>query len=202
MLKRLRRASSAPAVLPGDGVAVTADACRNCGTPVQDAYCPHCGQETTIALPTARAFLREAAGRYVALDGRTWRTIAGLVVPGFLTREYLAGRRRRYVRPGRLFLKCVPQRHALEFGQLVSSLVQRDRDAVDARQRVTQLVYSEGNELALQNVPLLHFLAKERVLEEGGGEDADRRKRVAVGLVCGSMGPGEKAEASLSADQW
>lgn len=79
--------------------------CANCGTPVDDAYCPHCGQETAIALPTARAFLREAAGRYVAFDGRLWRTLGALFTrPGYLTREYLAGRRRRYVRPGRLFL--------------------------------------------------------------------------------------------------
>jgi hypothetical protein len=68
-------------------------------------YCPNCGQETNLALPTVRAMLREAAGRYVALDGRMWRTLAALLFrPGFLTREYLAGRRRRYIRPARLFL--------------------------------------------------------------------------------------------------
>jgi uncharacterized protein DUF3667 len=49
--------------------------------------------------------LREAAGRYVALDGRMWRTLIALLFrPGFLTREYFAGRRRRYIRPARLFL--------------------------------------------------------------------------------------------------
>ncbi|HQR11861.1 MAG TPA: DUF3667 domain-containing protein [Casimicrobiaceae bacterium] len=58
-----------------------------------------------MKLPTARVFLREAAGRYVALDGRMWRTLAALLFrPGFLTREYYRGRRRRYIRPARLFL--------------------------------------------------------------------------------------------------
>ncbi len=58
-----------------------------------------------MKLPTARAFLREAAGRYVSLDGRLWRTLVALLFrPGFLTREYLEGRRRRYIRPARLFL--------------------------------------------------------------------------------------------------
>ncbi|HEY5307768.1 MAG TPA: DUF3667 domain-containing protein, partial [Casimicrobiaceae bacterium] len=58
-----------------------------------------------MKLPTARVFLREATGRYVSLDGRMWRTLAALLFrPGFLTREYLAGRRRRYIRPARLFL--------------------------------------------------------------------------------------------------
>ena len=58
-----------------------------------------------MKLPTARIFLREATGRYVSLDGRLWRTLAALLFrPGFLTREYFAGRRRRYIRPARLFL--------------------------------------------------------------------------------------------------
>jgi hypothetical protein len=79
--------------------------CRNCGAVATGSYCPDCGQETRIALPTAWEFLREAAGRLVALDGRLWRTVFALLFrPGFLTREYLSGRRRRYVRPARLFV--------------------------------------------------------------------------------------------------
>jgi uncharacterized protein DUF3667 len=79
--------------------------CRDCGAPAPDAYCPACGQETRERLPTLREFMREAAGRYVALDGKLWKTLGALLFrPGFLTREYLAGRRRRYIRPARLFL--------------------------------------------------------------------------------------------------
>ena len=81
------------------------DACRNCGAHASGHFCPNCGQETRIALPTFPAFMREAAGRYVALDGRLGRTLAALVArPGFLTLEYFAGRRKRYIRPARLFL--------------------------------------------------------------------------------------------------
>lgn len=79
--------------------------CRNCGADAPGAFCPACGQETTLQLPRAGTFLREAAGRYVAFDGRMWRTLFALAFrPGFLTREYLAGRRKRYVRPSRLVL--------------------------------------------------------------------------------------------------
>lgn len=75
--------------------AIAPQTCRNCGAPVGGAYCATCGQETALRLPTLREFLREAAGRYVALDGRFWRTVLALLArPGFLTREYLAGRRR------------------------------------------------------------------------------------------------------------
>jgi hypothetical protein len=79
--------------------------CRNCGAPTAGAFCPRCGQETNLRLPTLREFLREAAGRYVAFDGRFWRTLIALAFrPGRLTREYFAGRRRRYIRPARLYL--------------------------------------------------------------------------------------------------
>jgi len=85
--------------------AAGATLCRNCGASIDGKFCPQCGQETEFRLPTLREFLREAAGRYVALDGRLWRTVLPLVMrPGFLTREYLVGRRRRYIRPARLYL--------------------------------------------------------------------------------------------------
>lgn len=85
--------------------AATNRRCRNCGAAAPGVFCPACGQETRGDLPTLREFMREAAGRYVALDGRLWKTVGALLFrPGFLTREYLAGRRRRYVRPARLFL--------------------------------------------------------------------------------------------------
>ena len=88
-----------------DDRAVGDVACRNCGAEAPGAYCPSCGQETALELPRAGQFMREAAGRYVALDGRMGRTLFALLFrPGFLTREYLAGRRRRYVRPARLVL--------------------------------------------------------------------------------------------------
>jgi hypothetical protein len=79
--------------------------CRNCGAHATGHFCPNCGQETRVALPTFAAFMREAAGRYVAMDGRLWRTLAALILrPGYLTKEYFAGRRKRYIRPARLFL--------------------------------------------------------------------------------------------------
>ena len=88
-----------------DAPAADGHACRNCGARATGHYCPNCGQETRLALPTFGTFMREAAGRYVALDGRAWRTLFALVArPGFLTLEYFNGRRRRYIRPARLFL--------------------------------------------------------------------------------------------------
>ena len=80
-------------------------ACRNCGTEAPLKFCPECGQETTLHPPTLGEFLHEFVGHYVALEGTLWRTLWLLVLrPGRLTREYLDGRRRRYVLPLRLYL--------------------------------------------------------------------------------------------------
>jgi hypothetical protein len=93
---------------PGAPGTVTADAaksCVNCGATAGGAYCPACGQETDVRLPTLRQFMRDATGSLVALDGRLWRTLRALLTqPGFLVREYFRGRRKYYVRPARLFL--------------------------------------------------------------------------------------------------
>ena len=78
--------------------------CRNCGAAADGKYCPECGQETALHPPSALEFLHEFIGHYVALEGALWRTLKALAVPGRLTLEYFAGRRRTYVLPLRLYL--------------------------------------------------------------------------------------------------
>jgi Protein of unknown function (DUF3667) len=95
-----------PPVEPrADAVPLLTRRCRNCGESAPAQFCPACGQETRESLPTFREFMRDAMGRLVAFDGRLWRTLHALAFrPGFLTRAYLAGVRRKYVLPARLFL--------------------------------------------------------------------------------------------------
>ena len=81
-----------------------ASACRNCGAPAASPFCPECGQETAPHPPTAREFLHEFVGHYIALEGALWKTLRVLARPGALTLEYFAGRKRRYVLPLRLYL--------------------------------------------------------------------------------------------------
>ena len=83
----------------------TDNACRNCGATTSGNYCHMCGQETCLHAPSLGEFLHEFIGHYVALEGRLWGTIARLLFrPGLLTTEYIAGRRKRYVEPLRLYL--------------------------------------------------------------------------------------------------
>jgi hypothetical protein len=128
-----RAAAELPDAATGAPRADEPATCRNCGASAPGAFCPACGQETSIALPSARQFLKDAAGRYVAFDGRMWRTLAALLFrPGFLTQEYFAGRRRRYVRPARLFLVLslvmfLAIRFAVGTPELADGMIQIDR---------------------------------------------------------------------------
>lgn len=79
--------------------------CHNCGAAVSYHYCAVCGQETKLHVPSAAEFIHEFVGHYIALEGRLWKTLAALLFrPGFLTREYIEGRRVRYVEPLRVYL--------------------------------------------------------------------------------------------------
>jgi Protein of unknown function (DUF3667) len=82
--------------------------CANCGQAFgapRPAYCPACGQETQIKAPTVGEFLQQFGGAYFSTEGALWRTFKLLLTrPGELTAQYLAGRRKHYVLPLRLFL--------------------------------------------------------------------------------------------------
>ena len=87
---------------------VPAAACANCGAALatpRPNFCPACGQETTLRPPRLGEFLQQFGGAYFATEGALWRTLKLLLLqPGELTRQYLAGRRRHYVLPLRLYL--------------------------------------------------------------------------------------------------
>lgn len=82
-----------------------AGTCKNCGASTSGNFCQACGQATHLHVPSAREFLHEFLSHYVALEGKLWRSLMLLLFkPGFLTREYIEGRRVRYVEPLRLYL--------------------------------------------------------------------------------------------------
>ena len=85
--------------------APTPSSCANCGAPLAARYCGSCGQRADIQANTLGHFLGEATEVLTHADSRVWGTIWLLLArPGFLTREYFAGRRARYLQPFRLYL--------------------------------------------------------------------------------------------------
>jgi hypothetical protein len=79
--------------------------CPNCSATVSGHFCHACGQETVLHPPSAREFVHEFIGHYVALEGKLWKSLGLLLFrPGRLTLEYIKGRRVRYVQPLRMYL--------------------------------------------------------------------------------------------------
>ena len=91
----------APAATPAPVV----PRCDNCGASVPGRYCGACGQRLEPPIHSLWHFLRVATEDVTHADSRLWRTLAALLFkPGFLTREFLDGRRARYLPPVRLYL--------------------------------------------------------------------------------------------------
>ncbi len=79
--------------------------CPNCSAPLGGHYCSQCGQRNWPGGLTFSAVAGEAFEEVFSWDSRIWRTLVALVFrPGFLTAEFVAGRRARYVPPFRLYL--------------------------------------------------------------------------------------------------
>lgn len=79
-------------------------ACANCGAPMLGAFCYACGQPAQGMIRHLASVLSDAADTVFNIDSRVFRSIVPLYFrPGYLTEEYFAGRRTRYVTPFRLF---------------------------------------------------------------------------------------------------
>lgn len=79
--------------------------CANCGAALTGLYCHACGQKHEPHIHSIGHFLEETTESLTHADSRLWRTIALLLArPGFLTAEFFAGRRARYLPPIRLYL--------------------------------------------------------------------------------------------------
>ena len=79
--------------------------CKNCGKVFSGHYCPECGQsEKEVNRPFSIVFY-DFLGNIFAFDTRFWKTFINVLFrPGFLTKEFFAGRRVRYAPPMRFFI--------------------------------------------------------------------------------------------------
>ncbi|HEV7228706.1 DUF3667 domain-containing protein [Brevundimonas sp.] len=81
--------------------------CTDCGLPVSGNFCANCGQPTHVHRSLLH-LVEEVLHGVVHFDGRIWRTLPLLAInPGRLTREWIQGRRTRYVSPLAIFLFSV-----------------------------------------------------------------------------------------------
>jgi hypothetical protein len=79
--------------------------CQNCGEPLLGEHCYSCGQPTKGLVRHFSSIVGDFMDSVFEFDSRILRTLGPLLLrPGYLTLEYFAGRRVRYVSPVRLFV--------------------------------------------------------------------------------------------------
>lgn len=79
--------------------------CLNCGTIVQGHYCQNCGQENTEPKETFWGMVTHFFYDITHFDGKFFVTLKDLFFkPGFLSAEYIRGRRVAYLHPIRMYI--------------------------------------------------------------------------------------------------
>jgi hypothetical protein len=79
--------------------------CLNCGATVAGRYCQVCGQENSVSQMSIWALARHFVYDIFHFDGKFFETLRYLLFkPGFVPREYISGKRERYLEPVRMYL--------------------------------------------------------------------------------------------------
>jgi hypothetical protein len=78
--------------------------CENCNAVLAGPFCHACGQPGHNPNKHLGHAIEEVFESFWHLDGRIFRTLRDLMVPGRIARNYLAGKRVAYVQPLRLFV--------------------------------------------------------------------------------------------------
>lgn len=79
--------------------------CGNCHQPVEGRFCRNCGQEDRTYLLSLTELVGDFFGELTNFDSRFFRSMKPLLFrPGWLTLEYMRGRRQHYFPPIRMYI--------------------------------------------------------------------------------------------------
>jgi len=79
--------------------------CLNCGNTVQGKFCSNCGQENLEIRENFGHLMNHAISDYFHFDHQFFNTIKPLLFkPGYLTNEYMAGKRVKYLHPVKMYI--------------------------------------------------------------------------------------------------
>ena len=164
--------------------AVAQPQCPECGEPIPERFCTRCGEKRVEARDYSLPhFLGEAVNVFANLESPLARSFFALIFrPGLLTAEYLAGRRKRYLKPLQLFVLCnvifffgqpltgfstlttplnvhltgVP--YKLTARRMVGGELQRQKATLDEyRPRFDAVIQNQAKTLVIVMVPMLAF---------------------------------------------
>lgn len=83
------------------------DSCYNCGESLknEENYCPNCGQKNMDLNISFKELLKDFASDYFTFDSKFFRTIIPLIIkPGKVPKDFIEGKRLKYLAPLRGFL--------------------------------------------------------------------------------------------------
>jgi hypothetical protein len=81
--------------------------CKNCGNPVTEKFCAHCGQAVTAKRITLGALVHDIVHLFTHLDKGFGFTLKQLFTrPGRMQREYIEGNRASHQKPFSMFFIC------------------------------------------------------------------------------------------------
>jgi len=81
--------------------------CLNCGQPLlgTENFCSYCGQKNTTRKLTFNNFISNIFSGFTSYDSRFWKTFIPLLTkPGKVSKDYIEGKRSRFVNPFQLYL--------------------------------------------------------------------------------------------------
>jgi len=92
-------------IIPNVDAVIEADLkCLNCGTPLDDRFCKHCGQDSKEFKKSIWKVFLQFFETFTDFDNKVWSSLGPLIFkPGFLTKEFLIGRRKSYLNPIQMY---------------------------------------------------------------------------------------------------
>lgn len=145
--------------------------CLNCGATVHGKYCHVCGQENVEPKETFFGMVTHFFYDITHFDGKFFTTVKDLLLyPGFLSAEYMKGKRMSYLNPVRMYVFTSAVFFLIFFSISGSSKVLKvtkgneplsraDRDSI-VQELKKELVTTSGDDDLRQQLTLLQDTAK------------------------------------------
>ncbi|MCC8187203.1 MAG: DUF3667 domain-containing protein [Bacteroides sp.] len=125
--------------------------CRNCNSPFDSEFCPHCGQTANIKRLTFANWKQNILDAFLSLDGTLVRTFRMLFVrPASMIKEYIMGQRKDYRNPFTLLIILCTIYGAILFSGEIFKGENKGSSVAEVSEELIQEFKKEWNE----NFPL------------------------------------------------
>jgi len=126
--------------------------CLNCGTALTGRYCPNCGQENTEPKETVWTLVSHFFNDITHFDGKFFSTGKYLLArPGFLSSEYIKGRRASYLHPIRMYVFTSAFFFIIFFSLFNPAEITEKKDSREQLKELTDASNSLSKTLAVKN---------------------------------------------------